>query len=166
MPYDKNHLTALRNEFDLWSKKIKNASQDETAEEKKNKIIESYNRIIKYLKETVYDVSKNDDFKLAVTNYLKHLRVEITSDLKTLNYDIEVPTNLTKTIEIAKEQNSSENDKNNEHKESEDEDILVGSTHLQNEILNALVDEFNTWHKKINRKNASEDEEKVKQRTV
>lgn len=153
---------------------------EEKTQQRTHEIIEAYNNIIRHTSHVW--LTTNTHLREYVKNKLTETYYKLKDSLKILKVDIELPTNLnteiilkhnvqsnspttqTKETQTDKEQNAQEGMSNKENNETQ-EDILQSTIKYDTEILQALLDEFDEWDKKITRKNASEKEEVIELRT-
>lgn len=121
LKYDENELQDLLDTFYDWNKKIirKNASQeDDIVEERKNGIIDSYNKIIDFF--TPVFTIDDYDTKVKAKDTLLELRRTIVEDLEILNANIEVPEDLTKKIDVNNSNSNNEDNNSDNNKPTND----------------------------------------------
>lgn len=134
----------------------KNASQDEEIlRERTKEIIDAYNYIISITKSIWTDNSiakvEREIIKKKLVNIFNRTRL----NAKKLDAQFIFPPTFTDDIKLAEQTNIT----------NDDEILTQPRIPYDKEKFDELLSNFDTWDKKIIRKNASQDEEKVQERT-
>lgn len=153
-------LTELIEKFFEQVEENKKNIEPANREENERNIIQRYNDIVRYTRPSweVFNADQKAELKrrlLVIYNNLKE-------SLNKLNSNVALPDNL--ATEIAYEPKQIPNTEKQEPNE-EKEDLLKSKLEFDKGIFEALVDEFYSWDKKVTRKNASENPDKVSLRT-
>ena len=134
----------------------KNASEyRDIITDRTKEIIKAYNNTINTTKSIWTDKNLNRETKLQIKEKLDNIFERTEKNLKKLNANAIFPSTFTEEIKL----------KNEADRQSDDEILTESNTPYDTDKLNELLNDFDDWDKKITRKNASQDEDKIQERT-